>query len=995
MNKSRYIIGIDLGTTNSAVAYIDTHGDGHGTDAAHKAGSDAGHTVYKIKTFLVPQLVDSGSVRELETLPSFLYMPTEYELKSEDYSLPWPSGGTSIVGDYARAKGARTPVNLVSSAKSWLCHGLVDRNAPILPWGRTEREGKISPVEASSMYLRHVVDAWNHSMAKGGKSNRLENSQVIITIPASFDEVARELTSEAIRMAGIKSFTMLEEPQSAFYAWIARHESDWQEEFAGDELVLVCDVGGGTTDFNLITVNETDGHPTFQRVAVGDHLMLGGDNMDLALAREAEAKMLAGRGKFDFSQWASLAHQCRAAKEELLSGIGTMPVPVTVLGSGRSVVGGALQSELSKEDAVRVILDGFFEKVDLSDEISKSRGSGFQEMGLPYVPDPAVTRHMSSFLRRHAASSRLPQVVDAMGGSGRHLRAVRPDVVLFNGGVFKSPEIKDRVVDVLNYWFEAPGWKIKVLEGERLDHAVAIGAAYYGGVLRGTGVKITGGTGKAYYIGVEIASHNGGKRLDDKLPDSRLSSNKLSPDKLNEPVTCVCVAPRGLEEGHELHIEKPEFSVLANNPVSFVLYSSSFRAGDNPGDVITDEKSAFVELPPIKTILQYGKKSMQATKLPVSLGIKLNEYGTLDVWCESKKTSHRWKLAFQLRSPVSEGREEKPQSPQDSARTIDEATVDAASDLLIKAFSPNDGGVNPDNVVKKLQDVLGLDRTLWPLPTIRKMWDSLITIRERRLATPKHEARWLNLAGFLLRPGFGHIADSARMKELWKIFSDGVRYFRDGQCRIEWWILWRRVSGGLQELNQEIFYKRLAPFLLVSKKKKESQKVPPAELVEMWMTIASLEQLSQDAKKDLGDNLIALLKKDKSAVKLLWALSRIGARFPFHGTVDRAVPKEIAQKWIIEITSMQWSKADDAAYAVTQLARMTGDRLRDVDDSVREHVLKWLSSLSNSGSSGSSLPKTVQYARQVREVVPPGWEDEKAVFGESLPTGLSLSEFSQ
>jgi molecular chaperone DnaK (HSP70) len=644
MNKSRFIIGIDLGTTNSTLSYIDTK-------SKDRTGT---------RIFSVPQLVDEGAVKNRNALPSFLYLPGEYELPADTTALPWEKEMPHIVGEFARLQGNRVPANLVSSAKSWLCHNRVDREGPILPWGRDTAAKKISPVEASAQYLRHMKDAWNFTMAGGDKNKRLENQQIIITIPASFDESARELTVEAAKMAGIENFTMLEEPQAAFYAWIACHSDNWQELTGDGRLILVFDVGGGTTDFTLISIHAEQDKPSFRRVAVGDHIMLGGDNMDLTLARNIEQALMGASGKFDFNQWLSATYQCRTAKEELLGSSGKESSAISILGKGRSVIGGARKTELTTHAIKETIIDGFFRKVNAGEELERSRAAGLQELGLPFESDTAIMKHLSSFLKRHAVNKDLKQTVDSSGNAA----IVRPDILLFNGGVFKSAVIREQAASIIREWFSDGEWSLNILENDEFDQAVSIGAAYYGLVQRGKGERISGGIGKAYYIAVET--------LREKTDTGHIN-----------PLTLVCIVPRGVEEGEEIHLSQPEFQIMTNSPVSFSLYSSSYRAGDKTGDIITAEKEEFIELPPVKTVLHYGKKT-GSLKIPVSLGIKLNEFGTLDVWCESKKTTHRWKLAFQLRLEA----EEKAPALQEKGleHTLDESAIASAIELMEKAF---------------------------------------------------------------------------------------------------------------------------------------------------------------------------------------------------------------------------------------------------------------------------------------------------------------------
>ncbi|MBF0319041.1 MAG: hsp70 family protein [Nitrospirae bacterium] len=964
MSRNRYIIGIDLGTTNSSVAYVDT-----------KEGE-------QIHTLEILQLVDEGQVKGLPQLPSFLYLPTEYERSSEDYALPWAKDMSYIVGGYARVKGAKSALNLVSSAKSWLCHSRIGRTSPILPWGREDPAGKLSPVEASCRYLRHIADAWDYVVARGDAKQKLVHQDIVITIPASFDESARELTSEAAKMAGIQAFTMLEEPQAAFYSWLSSHEHDWQDFIELNRLILVFDIGGGTTDFNLIRLRESGAVPVFQRMAVGDHLMLGGDNMDLALAMEMETRILGARRTLGLQGWVSLSGQCRAAKEELLSGSHAREAfDISILGAGRSVIGGAVKGQITYDDVRRTIIDGFFQRVDKADPVTKDKRSGLQELGLPYVTDTAVMRHLSSFLKRHAitpgvanpVNSELPVVSD--GG----VDIVRPDMILFNGGVFKPALIRQCAADGLRDWFISSNgqtdWTLKILENESLEHAVSLGAAYYGLVKRHAAsdtatkkIKISGGLGKAYYIAVKTSADDG--------------------QQTGGLISAACIVPRGFEEGGELHIREPEFSVAANTPVAFSVYCSSYRAGDRPGDIITAEGDSFVELPQIKTILNYGKKGAAAV-LPVSLGIRLNEYGTLDVWCESKHTTHKWRLAFDVRS--SDGQQAA--RPLGDLNTLSESNIDDAVRLIDAVFT-GQSPETPDNLPRALSGALGIDnKSNWPLSAIRKMWDALIQHRQRRLVTPRHEARWLNLAGFLLRPGFGHPLDDWRVRELWKIFSEGVRFSSDGQCRLEWWILWRRVAGGLSEVHQDIIYKRAMPLIISSKKK--VRRIQGAEFVELWMLVSSLERLSAQLKTALGDELVNIIKKEKGRTlgSHYWSLSRIGARMSFYGPLDKLAPVEAVTRWIKECLKLTWTSPEDAAYAIAQLARKTGDRTRDIDEPLRAEIIKRLSPYAEGDAPANRW--ACRYIRQIEELTPLDNADENEIFGESLPIGLIVDEQSR
>ena len=936
--NSTFIIGIDLGTTNSTIAYINT-----------RTGRDS-----QIQTFEILQLMDEGVVRPHPILPSFLYLPGEYELPEKASFLPWDSDISYIIGEYAKTLGARVSGRLVTSAKSWLCHSRVDRKASILPWRSEVVSNYVSPVWASAYYLKHMKEAWNYSMTKVSSDYLFEKQQVIITIPASFDETARELTAEAAQLAGIDRFIMLEEPQAAFYSWVAFNDKELDTIFHDERLVLVIDIGGGTTDFNLIRTWKESGKLQFERVAVGEHLMLGGDNMDLALARHMENKILGQQTKLDYQRWLSLAQQGRFAKETLLDNTDTDKLTLSILGRGRSVIGGTLKTDIKRQEVEEVILEGFFKNVHIAEEVEKDKRTGFQELGLPFVQDTFVLRHLASFLSRHASNPALNRFTDPQTGKS----FVKPDTILFNGGVFKSTSIRNRVLEVMKNWFGNGTTSLTVLDNASFEHAVSIGAAYYGMVLRGKGTRISGGSGRAYYIATEGVDAGS-----------------------SESLALVCIMPRGFEEGEELHLKRPEFQVMINRPVSFPLYTSSYRIGDKPGDVVTAQRKDFIEMPPIKTVLHFGKKT-GSVKIPVTLGIRLTEFGTLDVWCESRTTSHRWKLAFQVRTDSEDER------TLTDLHTLDAGLVDETCKVLRAAFEgtkESDVNVTPENVLKKLTALYSLDKNDFPLSAIRKMWDVLIELKEHRTKSPQHEARWLNLSGFFLRPGFGAPLDDWRIKELWKLFHAGISCLTNRQSKLEWWILWRRVAGGLSQGQQEQVFNKIAPWLIPGRKRKDMPKIHGAELNEMWMLAASLEVLSLRIKIELGEVLLKLIEKGKAPSSGYWALSRLGARVPFHGSVDKVVPSKTVEKWIEHLLSRPWHRPKDIAYVITQMARKTEDRTQNISEPLKKGITDKL----------ITYPWASPLIQKINEYVPVEWEDQKSIFGESLPIGLYVKRVTE
>ncbi len=615
MSTSRFVIGIDLGTTNSAVAYADT---GAGKDSAGKV-------------FAIPQVVAPGSVEERPVMPSFLYLPGPNEQPAGALKLPWDATRDYAVGDFARAFGGKVPTRLVSSAKSWLCHPGVDRKADLLPFRAGENDRRVSPLEASVRYLKHLVEAWNFAMAKDVPEHRMEVQDVILTVPASFDAAARELTVEAARAAGLENLTLLEEPQAAFYAWLDGRGDKWREQVQTGDLVLVADVGGGTTDFTLIEVGEEAGNLALTRLAVGDHLLLGGDNMDLAVAHTAAAAIAKTGPKLDAGQMLQLTHAARAAKEKLLGDKTLSSASVTVLGKGRSVVGGTVTHELPRADVERVLIDGFFPECPADAEPARSRATGLQELGLPYVADAGITRHLAHFLARQSEALASREKPGKRAGGRKSAGATPstlPTAVLFNGGVFQADPLRERLLAVLNGWAKsAKAEPVRALEGADLDLAVARGAAYYGLVRRGKGVRIRGGTARAYYVGVETAAP--------AVPG------------MPPPLKAVCVAPFGMEEGTEADIPSQEFGLVVGEEVEFKFLGSSTRREDKAGAVLEEWEGEMEELSPVRANLE--GKANAGRVVPVHLHSKVTEVGQLELWCLSRDGKQRWKLEYNVR----------------------------------------------------------------------------------------------------------------------------------------------------------------------------------------------------------------------------------------------------------------------------------------------------------------------------------------------------------
>ncbi len=607
--EPRYVIGIDLGTTNSALSY-----------AEYKPDADP-FALPKVELLGIPQLVNPSEVREEGLLPSFLYVPGATDFLAGSTALPWDAQPDVVIGRLAQKRGAENAGRLVSSAKSWLSHGGVDRTAPILPFRAPEGVPRFSPVEASRRYLEHLRRAWDTAMPADAP---FVDQQVLVTVPASFDAVARDLTLKAAEQAGYRNITLLEEPQAAFYAWIERHP-DWRERVKVGDLILVVDIGGGTTDFTLIAVTQKGGELTLDRVAVGEHILLGGDNIDLALARLV-ADQLAQKGtRIDALQLQALWNNCRTAKEKLLEpGNKKDEEPVTILGKGTGVVGGTIKAKLQRADLERLLLDGFLPAVSSQDLPARQRRSGLQELGLPYAADAAMTRHMARFLRQQASSAEQGGV--RRGPSG----LACPTHVLFNGGVLNAALIRERLLGVLNSWLAEEGLPpVQPLSGEDLMRAVSRGAAYYGLARRGRGVRIRGGVPRTYYVGIETA-----------MP---------SVPGLPAPLKALTVVPFGMEEGTDLRIPNREFGLVVGEPAEFRFFTSAVRKNDDAGHLIEDFGDDLQELAPMEVNLPAQQDA--ADVVPVSFETVVTETGMLQLWCVARD-GRRWKLEFNVRERV-------------------------------------------------------------------------------------------------------------------------------------------------------------------------------------------------------------------------------------------------------------------------------------------------------------------------------------------------------
>jgi molecular chaperone DnaK (HSP70) len=587
LSEPVYIIGIDLGTTNSVAAYTEANiSEGESSD---------------IKILKIPQLTGPGTVEKREILPSFILMHEKNDVMDEALHLPWDNETHEIPG------------RLISSSKSWLCNTMIDRNKPVLPWGGGDEQPKLSPVEASAAILRHIRDAWNNIIAGDDEKLLIQNQEIFLTVPASFDAVARELTVKSASLAGLPKVTLLEEPQAAFYAWIESSDQ-WRDSVKEGDLVLVCDIGGGTSDFSLINVSDNDGELLLERIAVGDHLLVGGDNMDLAIAYSISRRMAEKGTKLDSWQMRGLWHSCRRAKENVLSDPEKNNYPVTILGRGSSLIGGTIKTELSMDEVQQLILDGFFPKCEITAELITNQKAGIREIGLSYEADPAITHHLASFLGR--------QKID-----GENYRL--PNAILFNGGVMKADPVRERIKETLSSWQgQEISTSIKEIDTKDFDLSVARGAVYYGMARRGEGIRIRSGLGKSYYIGI--------------------AASMPAVPGMPAPTRALCVAPFGMEEGTKAKIENQEFIIVVGELVKFDFLGSSLRNEDSLGTVVDDWEDEINEINEIATI-ETTLDGDHGSVIPVNLEIDITEVGTLELWCVAREDGRRWKLEFNVR----------------------------------------------------------------------------------------------------------------------------------------------------------------------------------------------------------------------------------------------------------------------------------------------------------------------------------------------------------
>ena len=933
MATPRFLVGIDLGTTNTVVAFCEI------TDDLQQSN---------VSLFEIDQLIGPGEVVRKPLLPSFRYHPAQGQIAPTDLTLPWESTPVEgdiqhvIVGEWARELGAKVEGRQVSSAKSWLSHQAVDRSSDILPWAGATDVDKVSPVIASASYLNHIRQAWNYR----NPSNKLEDQDVVVTMPASFDETARKLTLEAADLAGLKKIVLLEEPQAVCYDWYARHQQTANDELKELPLILVCDVGGGTTDLSLIEASfDSNDELALDRIGVGEHLMLGGDNLDLALAHLAETRFSQSK-KLNAASLTKLIQQTRKAKENLLSSDAPDEVKITMLGSGSKLLGGTKSIGLTKQEVHQIALDGFFPLSDFSETPDKRR-SAVVEFGLPYVADPAVSKHVAEFLNQHQQVS-----YSALNQEDTSKPAV-PVGLLLNGGVFNSDLVTERVTRLIGNW---RGSDVTVLDNPHPDWSVALGAVAFGKARRGAQLKIGGGAARSYFLHLQ-------------------EKNKMG--------KALCLLSKGTEEGQEIRLSGRRFSLTLGEPVRFNLLTTTHDTLSNNtaiqnGVMVDVDPDLFAPLPPYISTLEGEGLELQANqkeRVEVQLACQLTEVGTLKMECVNvDDDSKRWALEFEVRNQKADEAEQESLHPR----------LNECKELISRIYSGNKksaDGKEIKTLAKELEKKLG-KRDEWDFTTLRHLFDAFALGRKRRRRSEPHEKNWLRLAGFSLRPGFGDATDSWRIEQVWGLYQQGIQ-FKNHQGWTDWWVFWRRIAGGLSQEQQETILADIAKYLHpgAMKNPQSAKAAQDMGYESMVRLAASLEHLEVEDKVLLASWCLSkAINHNQFEQAHWWALGRLASRTPLYGSQHSVIPREQAEQWLPKLLEQNWQKEPMIAFASVMICRKTGDRLFDISDDFRTQVIEKLKQ--------SKVPDSwLTLVEQVKEL---SESESKRVFGDALPSGLTL-----
>lgn len=925
MAAPRFAIGIDLGTSNSVLAYVDL--------LAEPSRAD----VPTVTVLDIPQRDATGVERLQPVLPSVLFIPPVAE-----------PGVLPEVGQFARDQAEYLPGRVVQSAKSWLAYGMMEsRENACLPWGSEEipPEERWSPVDASAVFLRTLKEAWDRQIASHTAEYSFASQDITVTVPASFDEAATRLTLEAASRAGFPGdVRLLEEPQAAFYSWLGEPGSvselsallrEHGATGADSVQILVCDVGGGTSDFSLFGVTpDASGAPlpVIRRLAVSDHLLLGGDNIDLALALECESRLTENATSLTPSQRSFLLFQARRVKEELLAddvdADDDRVIHIALPGTGQSLFASARSAPVARKMLRSMVLDGFFPFCE-ADAVPAASVTGLREWGLPYVADSAITRHLAHFLR------------------GR-----RVDAVLFAGGTLTPSSLRARVADVIESW---QGRRPRILAAPRMELAIAEGAAYYGFLSRTARRRIEADYGRTLYV-------------------------ELFRDNPDELPSLLCIMPRGVRVNERVRLTERRFHLLAGRRVRFQIYSSTARENDAPGQIVRGLDETLTALPPVETMIEVPGNPAGAVE--VEIEAVLNELGRLELYCVSvgDVDDQKWQLTFNLRREHAALAERAGAGDAAAPAALDDVKLREASAAILALFgkkkTAESDSQSPKRLVANLERIIGVRREEWSPPVLRSMWMPLAEGMTRRGRSLAHETAWLALAGFLLRPGYGYPGDDARVRDLWRVFQLGLSFPKEAAAVTQWWIMWRRVSGGLPADAQRALFAKLRNPLREKR----------GDLPEMARLASSLERLTFDDRREIGDQLLTrITARTPVAVEhLIWSLGRLASRTGAYAGSAHVLPRELVEPWCERILQLDWQAPGfgELSQFAAEACRVVNDPRRDVDDRIRLRMLERMRATRATG----------EQIRRVEQFIPLDRADIERLYGEELPAGLILLE---
>ncbi len=957
-SSPRFVVGIDLGTSHTVVASVPEGG----------AAAD-------IALLPIAQRSTAGEVVVQPLLPSVRYQAAPGEL-GDSWQQPWPPQGAdvqapAVIGRWARDLGATVPGRVVASAKSWLSHTGVDRSAPILPWGAGDDVAKISPLAASASYLAHVKTAWDRAHPDAP----LGEQTVVLTVPASFDEGARALTLEAAQLAGLPQVQLLEEPKAAFHDWLVLQGEQLAAQLAGSRLVLVVDVGGGTTDLTLIRVDAAadGGLPTLTRTAVGEHLMLGGDNMDLALAHQLESQFAGAGHKLPPARFAQLVQRCRIAKEQLLAQDAPAHIHITLLGGGSRLLANTQSTTLTQAQVQQAVVDDFLPLASLGDVPSKRQGA-LRGFGLPYPADAAISRHLAQFLAHHAGA-------DA---------AQLPDTVLLNGGVFHAHAMVARLTQQLSAW---RGQAVRVLHNPHPDWAVARGAAAHGLARWQQELRQKQAVGQTQSAVAAIKSDVEATPIPAPAPlpliggGSARSYWLVLPGKKGAPPQGLCLLPRGTEEGVRIVLSGRRFALKLGQAVRFSLVAHSGSQPAQAGQLLPLQGEGWVDLPPVATVLP-APQGQATAQIEVQLHASMSEVGTLEVRCVAvEDASQSWLLPFSLRSEnATETIAASAQSVSDSGRN--DLKIERAIALIERIFGSQAQAVTAKEVRAlrpALESVLG-PRDGWDMAVLRALFDALLSRAKRRRRTADHERVWLNLAGWCLRPGVGAQLDGWRMEQVWALYAQGLSHPQETANWTEWWVFWRRIAAGLNESQQmevlEAVAGQMQKTVQQTNRKREDGggKSSHGSYDDMLRLFAAMEAVPWQYRQEMGQWMLQRLKRPEETVQTWWAIGRLAARQSLAANGHLVMPPHAAQEFVQATLAQDWRRNETAMFAAVQMARMTGDRTRDLPDALRTQVLDKM----------RAAGAPARWVAMVEQVVQMDAEDHKRSLGDSLPPGLVL-----